>query len=176
MNFLIFIFSYIDIQPEYNLLSFILSAQSKLNIGRLSNINNISIRVKTSRNQAGWSGLVGRLVLGKIVSLSFQWPGEPHSQAGNVCFAWKVRSLSWADLLVRVWRSAGFYCILTCNDGVMGRWDQPAIILYLTWSIRDSDSRIIIFISSSLALSHTSNVLRPPEFFCISPNLLSDQS
>ena len=33
MNFLIFIFSYIDIQPEYNLLSFILSAQSKLNIG-----------------------------------------------------------------------------------------------------------------------------------------------
>ena len=89
MNFLIFIFSYIDIQPEYNLLSFILSAQSKLNIGRLSNINNISIRVKTSRNQAGpgWSGLVGRLVLGKIVSLSFQWPGEPHSQAGNVCFA-----------------------------------------------------------------------------------------
>ena len=123
MNFLIFIFSYIDIQPEYNLLSFILSAQSKLNIGRLSNINNISIRVKTSRNQAGWSGLVVRLVLGKIVSLSFQWPGEPHSQAGNVCFAWKVRSLSWADLLVRVWRSAGFYCILTCNDGVMGKWE-----------------------------------------------------
>ena len=33
MNFLIFIFSYIDIQPEYNLLSFILSAHSKLNIG-----------------------------------------------------------------------------------------------------------------------------------------------
>ena len=68
MNFLIFIFSYIDIQPEYNLLSFILSAQSKLNIGtcHLSNTNNISIRVKTfSSNQA----LDGGLDLGKIVSL-----------------------------------------------------------------------------------------------------------
>ena len=94
-------------------------------------VNSISAACQTSTTFLSvWkhpgTRLAGRLVLGKIVSLSFQWPGEPHSQAGNVCFAWKVRSLSRADLLVRVWRSAGFYCILTCNDGVMGRWDQAS--------------------------------------------------
>ena len=66
MNFLIFIFSYIDIQPEYNLLSFILSAHSKLNIGAVKHHQHF-YRVKTFGNQlvvAGWP-----IGLGKTVSL-----------------------------------------------------------------------------------------------------------
>ena len=128
MNFLIFIFSHIDIQPEYNLLSFILSAQSKLNIGPVLLVKHQQHFYpvwKTFTNQAlaDWTIGFGQ----NCLVISFQWPSKQpmfalHERSVNISargWIWLVsESLKVLEILLHIdlqWWGHGKVGRTDCN-------------------------------------------------------------
>ena len=151
----IFIFSYIDIHPEYNLGSFILSARRKLHIECLASeglhpCENLQEAVSE-----------GRLVLVLLLIKA--------ARPGQCLLCMKGQAVSESPGI----STADFTAYWLAMMGSWGALPYLPHTLYQPKVLRLA-REIIIFISSSLSLA-LSDSLSPPIFWCISPNLLSDQ-
>ena len=179
MNFLIFIFSYIDIQPEYNLLSFILSAHSKLNIGPVKHQQHFYPCEKIQEPVSCWIDDWFWAKLSRYIS-----SGLASTIVGPSMFVLHERSVLFpqlqvgSDLLVRVWRSWGFYWLLLHIDlQWWGHGKVGSTSYHFIFNVKYSWFRQHYFyLIIPCTESHCQWFSVQQYFSVFPPNLLSDQS